>query len=175
MSAYLPAKWFHNSTEPHSYVVLQYCLNLIGFSVVIRLRFKTVMPWGLKKKMFVCLFLTDPKFWKTWVAFFFLLIFNFAFLNKIVKIKVSKYIVTVPKIYCVGREGIYVYPIHVSTRLFDVTYLNTDNYMHFSNIQIKKKKWSTYRPSQFSGQKSKQTFIFLGLIWKTWLLWIMMQ
>ena len=36
--------------------------------------------------------------------------------------------------------------------------------MHFSNIQIKKKKKSTYRPSQFSGQKFKQTFISLGLI-----------
>ena len=42
--------------------------------------------------------------------------------------------------------------------------------MHFCNILIKQQqqqqqqKWSTYWPSQFSGQKGKQTFIFLGLI-----------
>ena len=100
--------------------------------------------------MFVCLFLTDPKFWKTWVAFFFFFfsIFNFVFLNKIVKIKVSKYIVIVPKVYCEGTEGIGL-SIHVSTRLFDVTYLNTENYMHFSNIQIKKKKKKKDRPLTF--------------------------
>ena len=76
--------------------------------------------------MFVCPFLTNPTFWKTWVAFFFFffLIFNFAFLNKIVKIKVSKYIVTVPKVYFVGTEGIW----------------DTRTYMHFSYSQIKKKK-----------------------------------
>ena len=39
---------------------------------------------------------------------FFFLIFNFAFLNKIVKIKVSKYIATVPKVYCLSTEGIYL-------------------------------------------------------------------
>ena len=37
--------------------------------------------------------------------------------------------------------------------------------MHFSNIQmLGGKKRSTYQPSQFSGQKSKQAFIFLGLM-----------
>ena len=71
--------------------------------------------------------------------FFFFSIFNFVFLNKIVKIKVSKYIVIVPKVYCEGTEGIGL-SMHVSTRLFDVTYLNTENYMHFSNIQIQEKK-----------------------------------
>ena len=36
--------------------------------------------------------------------------------------------------------------------------------LHIMCVQIKKKKKrSTYRPSQFSGQKSKQTFYFLGL------------
>ena len=37
--------------------------------------------------------------------------------------------------------------------------------LHFFNIQIlkRKKKRSTYWPSQFSGQKGKQIFIFLGL------------
>ena len=40
-----------------------------------------------KKKMFVCHFLTDPKFWKTWIAFFFFFLkLNFAFLNKIVNL-----------------------------------------------------------------------------------------
>ena len=78
--------------------------------------------------MFVCPFPIGPKFWKTLVAFFlsflfffFFLIFNFAFLNKVVEINFSKCIVTVPKVNCVGTEGIYVY-LHVSTRLLDVTY-----------------------------------------------------
>ena len=38
--------------------------------------------------------------------FFFFLVFNFAFLNKIVKIKVSKYVATVPEVNCLGTEGI---------------------------------------------------------------------
>ena len=125
-----------------------------------------------KKKMFVCPFPTDPKFWKTWVAFFFFFFYlNFAFLNKIVKIKFSKCIVTVPKVYCVGTESVCIYPIHVSTRLFDVIYSNTENYLIYiaflqhpdlkkKKKKKKKKKRSTYRPSQFSGQKGKQTFIF---------------
>ena len=64
-----------------------------------------------------------------------------------------------------------------STRLFNVTYLNIfkyrklyDLYLHFCNIHIrgkkkKRKKKSTYQPSQFSGQKAKQTLIFLGLMY----------
>ena len=60
---------------------------------------------------------------------FFFSIFNFASLNKILKRKFSKCIVTVPKVYCVGKEGKCVYPIYVSTRLFNVTYLNTENYI----------------------------------------------
>ena len=75
---------------------------------------------------------------------FVFLIFNFAFLNKIVKIKVSKYIVTVPKVHCVGTEGpgqkVYVYPIYFSTRLFDVTCLNTENYINISLTSRLKKK-----------------------------------
>ena len=121
--------------------------------------------------MFVCPFPTDPKFWKTGVAFFFLfffLVFNFAFLNKIVKLKVSKYIVTVPEVYCVGTEGICL----PNTCLHQIVWCHwfkcTKLYMHFSNIQIKKKK--TYRPSQFSGQKGKQTFFFRPnpFTWKSW-------
>ena len=52
--------------------------------------------------MLVCPFPTDPKFWKhrlLFAFFFFFLILNFAFLNIIVKIFFSKYIVTVPKTY----------------------------------------------------------------------------
>ena len=115
--------------------------------------------------MFVCPFPTNSKFWKIWVFFFFFfLIFNFAFSNKIVKIKVSKYIVTVPKVNCVGTEGICL-PIHVSTRLFEVTYLNTENYICISltSRYVKKKKKkdrSTYRSSKFSCQKGKPTFSF---------------
>ena len=38
-------------------------------------------------------------------------------------------------------------------------------HMHFSYIQIKKKKKKIDLPThQFSGQKGKHTFIFLGLI-----------
>ena len=61
-------------------------------------------------------------------------------------------------------------PYMSPTRLFDVTYLNTENYMYFSNIQIWRggKKRSTYGPSYFSGQKGKQTFIFfLGILLDT--------
>ena len=72
--------------------------------------------------MLVCLFSTDPKFWKTWGLFlfvclfvlflivclvFFFFIFNFAFFNKIVNIKLLKFIVCVPKVYCVGTEGVF--------------------------------------------------------------------
>ena len=94
--------------------------------------------------MFVCPFPADPKFWKAWIAFFFFfLIFNFAFLKKIVKIINFKMHVTVPKVNCVGT-GLFVHPIHVSTRLFDVTYLNTENYMIYivflQHPDLKKKK-----------------------------------
>ena len=110
--------------------------------------------------MFVCPFPTNPKFWKTWDAFFFYL-FNFSFLNKIVKINFSKCIATVPKVNCVGTEGICAY-LHVSTRLLAVTYLDTENYMIYIAF-LKKQKRKTDRPkspSQFSGQKGKQTFYF---------------
>ena len=55
-----------------------------------------------KKKMFVCPFLTDPKFRKTTVGFLFyfiFFIFNFVFLNKNVQNEMSEYIVTFPKRY----------------------------------------------------------------------------
>ena len=66
--------------------------------------------------MLVCPFPTDPKFCFFLFLFFvfvsvfvvvvFFFKFNFTFLDKIVIIKVSKYIVTVPKVYCVSTEGI---------------------------------------------------------------------
>ena len=66
----------------------------------------------------------------------FFYILNFEFLNKIVKMKFTKYIATVPRIYCEGTEGVCVNPIHVFTRLFDVTYLNTENCMiHIAFLQ----------------------------------------
>ena len=68
--------------------------------------FKTnLFTLDLKKKD-VCL----PFFF----LFFFFWIFNFAFLNKNVKIKVSEYIVTVPKLYCVGTEGIIMFTPYMS-------------------------------------------------------------
>ena len=68
----------------------------------------TVRP-KKKKRCLFALFRPTQNFGKLWLLFFFFfffLIFSFSFLNKIVKIKVSKYIVTVPKVYCVGTEGI---------------------------------------------------------------------
>ena len=53
--------------------------------------------------------------------FFFFLIFNFAFLNKIVIMNFSTCIATVPEVNCVGTEGVCVYPIHVSTSLLSIT------------------------------------------------------
>ena len=86
------------------------------------------------------MFFFQPKILENMFCFlgFFFLVLNFAFLNKIVKINLSKYIVTVP--------------VHVSTRLFDVTYLNTENYMiYIAFLQHadlkKKKKRLTYQPS----------------------------
>ena len=71
--------------------------------------------------------------------------------------------VTVQKVNCVGTEGICAYLL-VSTRLLNVTYLDTENYMIYiaflQHPDLKKKKKKNYRPSQFSGQKGKQTFIF---------------
>ena len=75
--------------------------------------------------------------------YFFLFILNFAFLNKIVEIGFLKYIITVPKVYCVGTEGVYVFTTSV-TRLFDVTYLDTENYMIYiaflQNPDLKKRE-----------------------------------
>ena len=130
--------------------------------------------------MSVCPFPTTQKFWKLFFFFFFL-IFNFAFLNKIVKIKVSKYIVTVPKVYCVGTEG-YVYPIHVSTRLFDVTYLNTENYIcisltsRFGGGRINLPTLPIFRPKgqtkdqptdspNFQAKRANKPLFFSHLIW----------
>ena len=62
------------------------------------------------------------------------LMFNFAFLNKIVEIKFSKY--NCPKsLLCRHRRC--VYPIHVSLhQIVYVTYLSTENYMiYFAFLQ----------------------------------------
>ena len=55
----------------------------------------------------------------------------------------------------------YAYPIHVSTRFFDVTYLNTENYMHFSKIQIKKiKKDRPTDPLNFQAKRANKPLFF---------------
>ena len=108
-------------------------------------------------------FLTDLKLWKTYLAFFVFFWYSILHFEQNCWNKFfSKCIVIVPKDNCVGTEGICVYPIHVSTRLFDVTYLDIENCMIYflQNPDLKKKKKKkrlTYRPSKFSGQKGKQT------------------
>ena len=74
---------------------------------------------------------------------FVFLILKFAFLNKITEMKLSKFIATAPKVYSVGTGGIIMCLLHIiSTRLFDVTYLDTENHdlycisNCFFNIQI---------------------------------------
>ena len=111
--------------------------------------------------MFVCPFQTNPKFLKTWVAFF--LTLNVAFLNKIVKIKLSKYIVTVPKVYCVSTEGISVYPIHVSKpdclmKLHDLYCISSTSRLKLK--KKKKKKKIDLPPLPIFRTKGKQTFHF---------------
>ena len=53
-----------------------------------------------------------------------------------------KCIVTVLKVYCVGTEGICVYPIHVSTRLslFSIRKLLLDLYCISSTSRLKRKR-----------------------------------
>ena len=119
--------------------------------------------------MFVCSFPTDPKFWKISLAFFFFLIFNFAFLKKIVKINLSKCIVTVPKVNCIGTEGTCAY-LHVSTRLLDVTYLDTENCMiyiaFFQHLDLKKKKKEEKKkgrptdPPNFQAKRANKPLFF---------------
>ena len=92
--------------------------------------------------MYVCPFLTDPKYRKTRVDFLvclfvFSLILNFVFLNKNVEKNV--------RIYSNCPKMVFQPDI-----------------MEYNPFHIKKK--STYLPSQFSGQKGKQTFYFLGLM-----------
>ena len=137
---------------------------------------------GLKKKDACLPFSDDPKFWKTWVAFcfcfclfvcLFVFIFKFAFLNKIVEIIIFKMHFTLPKVNCVGTEGLFGHPIYVSTRLFNVTYLNTENYMIYiaflqhPDLLNKKKKIDLptipiFRPKR---QTNLYLFTILGLIW----------
>ena len=80
-----------------------------------------------KKRCLFALFRPTQKFGKLGLLFFFFfMIFNFAFLNKTVEKVIFKMHLTVPKVNCVGiigTEGLFVHPIHASTRLFDVTYL----------------------------------------------------
>ena len=113
--------------------------------------------------MFVCPFPTDR--WENLGCFFFFG-FNFAFLSKFVEINFSKCIVTVPKVNCVGTEGMCVYPIHVFTRLFDVTYLDLENYMIYflqhSDLKKKKRKEKIDLPTFFR-PKGQTNLYFLGL------------
>ena len=80
---------FHTMTSKK--MVRNYCLIETTTYVYINMMIRS------KKKMFVCPFPTDPKFLKTWVAFFFFLIFNFAFSNKIVEIIIFKVCYNCPK------------------------------------------------------------------------------
>ena len=90
-------------------------------------------------------------------------ILNFAFLNQIVRINFSKYIISIPKVYCVGTEGICLYTIHVSTRLFDVTYLNTEMYMIYITFlqhqDLKKNRPSD--PPNFQPKRPNKHFLNL--------------
>ena len=80
-----------------------------------------------------------------------------------------KCIVTVLKVYCVGTEGIYVNPIHVFTRVFDVTYLNTENYMTYiaflqhPDLKEKRKKIDLPTLPVFK-PKGQTNLYFLGLM-----------
>ena len=66
---------------------------------------------GFKKKDVCLSFFDQPKISENMGCFFFFFDTQFCiFLNRIVKIKLSKYIVTVPKVYCVGSEGIVFAP-----------------------------------------------------------------
>ena len=69
-----------------------------------------------------------------------------------------------PKSLRVGAGGIYVFPIYVSTRLFDVTYLNTENHMiyiaFFNILWLKKKRKITYWPFQFQAKGQTNLYLF---------------
>ena len=49
-----------------------------------------------------------------------------------------------------------VYPIHVSTRLFDVTYLNTENYIGISQTARLKKKKEEDQPTDNPNFQAKR-------------------
>ena len=134
-----------------------------------------------KKRVFVCPFPTDLKLKtnkqtkqnktknkKTRVTFFSLLIHNFAFLNKFVKINFLKHIVTVPKVYCVGTEGVFtpfMSPPHCWMSLTEKLYDLYKNVLHFFNIQIKKKKKKRKRdrptdPPNFQSKRANKPLNF---------------
>ena len=76
----------------------------------------------------------------------------------------SKCIVTIPKVNCVGTEGICAY-LHVSNRLLDVTYLVTENYtIYIAFLQHpdfkKKKDRPTYPPNFQAKGANKPLFFF---------------
>ena len=130
--------------------------------------YSTLRPKKKKKKKKCLPFPDRPKIFEDFGCFFFVVFFIysiFALSNKIVKIKVSKYIVAVPKVNCVGTEGICL----PYTCLHQIVWCHLFKYRKTvlcisltSRFRIKFKKIiiPTYLPSQFSGQKSKQTFIF---------------
>ena len=90
-------------------------------------------PWfTLSWQTVVCPFPADPKFLKTWVAFYLFYFFYTQFCifyTKLFKKKFSKHIVTVWKVDCVAcTEGMCL-PHTVSPRSFDdVTYPPRENY-----------------------------------------------
>ena len=67
--------------------------------------------------------------------------------------------VTVPKVKCVGTEGLFVHTIHVSPRLFNVTYLNTENYVIYiaflQHPDLKKKKKEKINPTDPTNFQAK--------------------
>ena len=107
--------------------------HILGYYSVLPQVFILVhKAWEKKKRCLFALFRPTQKFGKLgFFLFCFVLIFNFAFLNKIVKIKVSKHIVTVPKVYCVGTKGICL-PHTCLHQIVWCHLLNTENYICIS-------------------------------------------
>ena len=68
---------------------------------------------------------------------------------------------------CVGAEGLFVHPIHVSTRFFNVTYLNTENCIIYTAFlqhpDLKKKKDPPTDSLDFQAKGANKALFFLGL------------
>ena len=125
--------------------------------------------WGPPKR---CLPFSDwPKYFENLDCFFFFFFFSFfyiqfAFLNKTVKIKVSKYIVTVPNVYCVGTEGICLPHTCLHQIVWCHLFKYRKLYMHFSNIQMLGGKKKINLPTlPIFRPKANKPLSFLGLLW----------